>query len=77
MPGYVATPLTEGNRYGMPFLISSEAFAERAMRAIEVGVSYRVIPWQMGLAAKAMRALPDALFDRLFAGRARKRREGE
>ena len=44
VPGYVATPLTAGNRYGMPFLLTPEAFPERAFRAIEARSSYRVIP---------------------------------
>ena len=74
-PGYVDTPLTQGNRYGMPFLLRPEAFAERAFRAIEAGTSYRVIPWQMGVVAKLMRMLPNPLFDRVFQGRGRKRRE--
>lgn len=74
LPGYVATPLTARNPYSMPFLISAEAFAERAFRAIEQGASYRVIPWQMGVVSKLMRALPNPLFDRLFAGRGRKPR---
>lgn len=73
-PGYVDTPLTRENRYPMPFLMQPEAFAERAFAAIEAGASYRVIPWQMGLVARLLRVLPDALFDRLFAGRPRKRR---
>jgi short-subunit dehydrogenase len=77
VPGYVATPLTAGNRYGMPFLLSADVFAERALRAIEAGASYRVIPWQMGVVAKLMRVLPNALFDRLVQGRGRKRRRGE
>ena len=77
LPGYVATPLTAGNRYGMPFLMSPRAFAERAYAAIDVGASYRVIPWQMGVVAKLLRLLPNALFDRLLAGRGRKRRHGE
>jgi short-subunit dehydrogenase len=77
VPGYVATPLTESNRYGMPFLLQPEEFAERAYRAIEAGTSYRVIPWQMGIVAKLMRALPNPLFDMLFAGRGRKKRRGE
>jgi short-subunit dehydrogenase len=77
VPGYVDTPLTRRNRYPMPFLLTAEEFADRALRAITAGVSYRVIPWQMGVAAKLLRALPDALFDRLFAGRPRKRRQGE
>ena len=34
-PGYVDTPLTQGNRYGMPFLMQPEEFADRAFRAIE------------------------------------------
>jgi short-subunit dehydrogenase len=76
-PGFVDTPLTRRNRYAMPFLLSPEQFASRAWRAIEAGASYRVIPWQMGLVAKLLRLLPNACFDRLLAGRARKPREGE
>lgn len=76
-PGYVDTPLTQGNRYGMPFLLQPAEFAARAFRAIQAGVSYRVIPWQMGVVAKLMRMLPNPLFDRVFQGRGRKRREGE
>ena len=76
-PGYVDTPLTRKNRYGMPFLMAPEAFADAAFRTIEAGVSYRVIPWQMGVVAKLMRLLPDGVFDRAVAGRARKHREGE
>ena len=74
LPGYVATPLTRGNRYPMPFLMSPEAFARHAARAIASGASRRVIPWQMGLVAKLLRMLPDALFDRLMAGQPRKAR---
>ena len=77
VPGYVATPLTAGNRYGMPFMLQADEFAERASRAIGAGASYRVIPWQMGVVAKLMRLLPNALFDRLVAGRGRKKRRGE
>jgi short-subunit dehydrogenase len=74
VPGYIATPLTRGNPYWMPFLTQPEDFAERAYRAIEAGASYRVIPWQMGIVAKLLRALPDTVFDRVFAGRPRKPR---
>ncbi|MDE2604459.1 MAG: SDR family oxidoreductase [Burkholderiales bacterium] len=76
-PGYVDTPLTRKNRYGMPFLMQPPDFAEAAFRAIDRGVSYRVIPWQMGVVARLLRALPDALFDRALAGRPRKHRAGE
>ncbi len=76
-PGYIDTPLTSANRYSMPFLMSAAAFAERAVRAIEAGTSYRVIPWQMGIVACVLRLLPNFLFDRLFSGRPRKRRFDE
>lgn len=76
VPGYVATPLTAGNPYRMPFLITAEAFAERAFRAIQAGRSYVVIPWQMGVVAKWLRLLPNTLYDRLLARRGRKPRRG-
>ena len=77
VPGYVDTPLTRENRYAMPFLLSPEIFADRAFDTIVAGVSYRVIPWQMGVVAKLLRLLPNALFDRVLSGRARKHRQGE
>jgi short-subunit dehydrogenase len=73
-PGYVATPLTAQNSYSMPFLMQPEDFADRAFRAITAGVSYRVIPWQMGIVAKLLRLLPNWLFDKAVAGRGRKKR---
>jgi len=73
-PGYIDTPLTQNNGYSMPFLMQPDVFAEKAFNAIQTGCSYRVIPWQMGLVAKLLRLLPNALFDRLFAGRPRKPR---
>lgn len=74
VPGYVDTPLTRGNPYRMPFLMSAQAFAARAFEAIQAGRSYRVIPWQMAVVAKLLRVLPNAWFDRLLARRARKPR---
>ena len=76
-PGYVATPLTARNRYPMPFLMQPEAFARQALRAIESGTSYRVIPWPMAIVAGLLRVLPDAWLDRLLRGRQRKHRHTE
>ena len=76
-PGYIDTPLTQHNRYSMPFLMQPADFADKAFAAIAAGASYRVIPWQMGVVAKAMRVLPNPVFDRLFAGRPRKLRQNE
>ncbi len=77
LPGFVATPLTRHNTYAMPFLMTPEAFAARAVAAIAAGSRYRVIPWPMGWVAKLLRVLPNALFDAVFAGRSRKKRRGE
>lgn len=66
-PGYIATPMTAKNAYPMPFLMPAARFAERAARAIAAGDSYRVIPWQMGVVAKLLRALPNAVYDLAFA----------
>jgi len=74
-PGYIDTPLTRKNRYAMPFLMRPEDFADKAFAAERDGVSYRVIPWQMGVVARLLRMLPNALFDRLLAGRPRKHRQ--
>jgi short-subunit dehydrogenase len=76
-PGYIDTPLTRQNRYSMPFLMPPQEFAERAFDAIAQGAAYRVIPWQMGWVAKALRALPNWLYDKALAGRPRKRRQDE
>lgn len=76
-PGYIDTPLTQKNRYAMPFLMPADVFADKAFAAIEAGASYRVIPWQMGWVTKLLRVLPNWLFDRAFAGRPRKHRSDE
>lgn len=73
-PGYIDTPLTRQNRYAMPFLMQPEDFAQQAFKVIDAGTSYCVIPWQMGVVAKILRLLPNAIFDRLLVGRPRKHR---
>lgn len=76
-PGFVATPLTSQNPYPMPFLMQADDFAQQAFNAIASGASYRVIPWQMGVVAKLLRLMPNALFDKALSGRPRKQRKGE
>lgn len=74
-PGYIDTPLTQQNSYSMPFLMKPEDFADKAFAAIQAGSSYSVIPWQMGVVAKLLRLLPNAVFDKALSGRARKKRQ--
>lgn len=73
-PGFIRTPLTAANPYRMPFLMDADAFARQAADAILAGSTYRVIPWQMGVAARLLRTLPNWAFDRLFGNRPHKPR---
>jgi len=77
VPGFVKTGLTAKNPYQMPFLMETDAFARAAVDAMLAGVSYRVIPWQMGVVAKLLRALPNWAFDRLMSNRPYKPRKAE
>ena len=73
-PGYVDTPMTRVNRYRMPFLLGADEGARRVARAIEARRSFVVVPWQMALVGRAMRVLPNALYDALAARAGRKPR---
>jgi short-subunit dehydrogenase len=73
-PGYVATPMTAVNDYPMPFLLPADEAARRIARVIERGAGYAVVPWQMAIAARLLRLLPNAVYDRLFARAGRKPR---
>ena len=73
-PGYIKTEMTAHNPYAMPFLMDADAFAVRAVKAIESARSYIVIPWQMGVVGKLMRLLPKWLYDRLAVNAPRKPR---
>jgi NAD(P)-dependent dehydrogenase (short-subunit alcohol dehydrogenase family) len=76
-PGYIDTPMTRANPYPMPFLMPAARFAQKAAAAIAAGDSYRVIPWQMGVVAKLLRALPNAVYDLAFLRAPRKPRGSE
>ncbi|HEX2531176.1 MAG TPA: SDR family oxidoreductase [Burkholderiaceae bacterium] len=73
-PGYIDTPMTQKNAYRMPFLMPAAEFAARAIRHIDVGTSYKVIPWQMGIVAKMLRMLPNRIYDLAFSRAPRKAR---
>jgi len=73
-PGYIRTPLTEHNRYRMPFLIDADDAARRMARVIAAKRRLAVVPWQMALVSVVLRRLPRWLYDRLFAQAPRKAR---
>jgi short-subunit dehydrogenase len=70
------TPMTE--RQSLPDAlpdIPADAAAPRFARAIEQGRSYVVVPWQMGVVARLLRLLPNAVYDRLLVAAPRKPRQ--
>ena len=73
-PGYIATPMTARNPYPMPFILSAESAARSIAESIDRGKTFAVIPWQMAIVARVLRALPNWLYDRLFSNAPRKPR---
>ena len=74
-PGYIDTPMTQVNRYRMPFLLPADEGARRIARAIDARRRLAVIPWQMAIVGRIMRLLPNAVYDRLMARAPRKPRD--
>ncbi len=68
-PGYVATPMTAGNRFPMPGLMSADRAARIILRGIARGRRRIVFPLWVGLAARMTGLLP-ARFATALVGRA-------
>jgi hypothetical protein len=66
-PGYIRTPMTDINPYPMPFMLEADEAARRIAREIERGSSFAVVPWQMALVGRALKLLPNWLYDVLFS----------
>jgi hypothetical protein len=66
-PGYISTPMTQGNPYRMPFLMPAQKAAASMANAIARRKAFYVLPWQMALAGRVLKCLPRWVYDRLFA----------
>ncbi|MCB9653465.1 MAG: SDR family NAD(P)-dependent oxidoreductase [Deltaproteobacteria bacterium] len=66
-PGFVKTPLTDRNRFWMPFLMEADTAAEKILRAIERGRPVYTFPWPMMLSVRLLSMLPNWLYDRIGA----------
>lgn len=74
-PGYIDTPMTQVNRYRMPFLLSADDAARRIARAIAARRRLAVVPWQMAAVSVLLRTMPGWLYDRIAARAPRKPRD--
>ena len=72
-PGFVATPMTEKNKFRMPFLMTPERAARIIVDGLEHGKRVIEFPRRMSLLMRAVRHMPDSLYDRVFrsAGKVR------
>ena len=72
-PGFVATPMTEKNRFRMPFILQPDRAARIIADGIEAGRRVVEFPWQMGKFMRLMRLVPDAIYERMTGPYARRK----
>jgi short-subunit dehydrogenase len=58
-PGFVRTPMTEANKFKMPFLVEVDDSARRISRALQRRVKVYNFPWQMMLLMRLTQWMPD------------------
>jgi short-subunit dehydrogenase len=75
-PGFIATPMTEKNRFKMPFLMTAEEAAVVIADGLERGDRLVEFPKPMSLLMRTVRLVPDALYDRVMASAARRKLHG-
>ena len=71
-PGWIKTPMTEKNKFPMPFLLEVDDAARIIARGIERGAREVEFPLPMSLLVRFARLLPNAIYDRVmrpYAGR--------
>ncbi|MGA8263950.1 MAG: SDR family NAD(P)-dependent oxidoreductase [Ignavibacteriaceae bacterium] len=70
-PGFVKTPMTDKNKFKMPFLMDVEKATKIILKGIEKEKIIIQFPWQTVWGAKFLRILPNSIFD-LLADKHRK-----
>jgi short-subunit dehydrogenase len=63
-PGFIKTPMTDVNKFPMPWLISAEKAAEKIVRALARKKKVFNFPWQTTLLMKLTRWAPDWIMAR-------------
>lgn len=65
-PGFVKTPMTEVNKFPMPFIISAERAAKIIVKGIEKEKAEIVFPTPMAISMKLARLVPASIWPKLF-----------
>jgi short-subunit dehydrogenase len=71
-PGFIATAMTEKNRFRMPFLMSADEAAVIIADGLESGARLVEFPKPMSLLTRTMRLIPDAVYEAIMVPAAKR-----
>ncbi|HKR66907.1 MAG TPA: SDR family NAD(P)-dependent oxidoreductase [Thermoanaerobaculia bacterium] len=72
-PGFIDTPMTEKNRFRMPFLMTAEEAAHAIADGIDRGERVVEFPKPMSLLMRTVRLVPDVLYEKIMVPAARRK----
>jgi short-subunit dehydrogenase len=67
-PGFVKTPMTEGNDFKMPFIVSAEKAAAVIVKGLKKEKTYIRFPFLMRVSSWVIRLMPNFLYE-IFAAK--------
>ena len=76
-PGFIATAMTEKNRFHMPFLMNADEAAAIMADGLESGARLVEFPKPMSLLTRTMRLIPDAIYEAIMVPEAKRKNESE
>jgi len=68
-PGFIRTPMTDRNKFKMPFLMELDDAATLMHRAINRRDAEFSFPWALSAPVRFARFLPTGIFDRIMSGK--------
>lgn len=68
-PGYIKTPMTDKNKFSMPFIMELEPALDKIERAIDAGWSEYAFPFTLATIVRIARWVPNSLYDKFMKGK--------
>ena len=62
-PGFIKTPLTDGRKARMPYLMELDDAVKKIVNAIEKGKRSYAFPWQLATIVRSSLVMPAAMYD--------------